>query len=262
MIDIVVENLVTDLRSSGVSFDEKALTKILDYLDIDGSTATPFRPESLSDIRNKTLLVSDGSSVIGFYKEGRFIYNPKKLKPTNLLSDYSIFLVTDSGKDIQKLRLSRKDDKAGLIPATSSDLPKSMNYVWEKDWDPEFNRNYYIKLLQQNKLGMYSVIVDGAYKTCMELIQHHYKEQTVGKRANVYNEKINKLVSQIRKVEDLIKKIDANFDYTVDDAVKMKKEIKRLETIEKECDYLIKTEDDTIRRFGYAPKRPHVKITK
>ena len=262
MIDIVVENLVTDLRNSGVSISDKALSKLSDYIDVNGSYASKYEPSTLPELRDKTVLVSDGSDIIAFYDRGKFLYNPKKIKPTNMMNDYDLYVIDKSDVDVLKLRQRRKDDKQGLIPADSDTLPKSLNYVWEKDWDPEYNRKYYIKLLQQNKLGVYSVIVDVAYKTCMALIQHHYDEKTVGKRANVYNEKITKLVAQIKKVEDLIKKIDANFEYTVEDAEKIKKEIKRLQAIERECDYLLKTEDDTIRRFGYAPRRPSVKITK
>ena len=261
MIDIVFENLVTDLKNNGITLSNKALNSVLDYFDIESSFATKESPESWNDIRNKTLIIAEEGDVIGIYRKGKFIYNPKKLKPTNTLN-YDVFSVNEGSTDVQRTRELRKQSRSGLISTASGDYPKSLNYVFEKDWDPKYNREYYIKLLQQNKLGMYSVIVDVAYKLCMRLIEHHYDEKTVGKRANVYNEKISKLVSQIKKVEDLIKKIDANFEYTVSDAEKIKQEIKRLDTISKECEYLLKTEDDTIKRFGYAPTRPHTKIYK
>ena len=99
--------------------------------------------------------------------------------------------------------------------------------------------------------------LDDAYDVVTELIKYRKEETTIGKRT-VYNDVINSLVSQIKKIEILIESVDKNF--AEDDFDKLKKEIAKLPRLVEKGEYLIKTEKDTIRRFGHPKNREHSKI--
>lgn len=259
MIKLFRENIITDLRKQGVTLSKEVFDKLNEYMDIQNSTVSPLTISNYRDAKGKTILVSDGGNVIAVYDNDKFVYNPNKLKVSNL-QDYNLFEIAVGMLNVQKRREQRRDYKSGLVSpkdSTIPNMPKSSSLVWLKDFDPETNRRYYTKLLRQNNLGKYTSVLDSAYDIVTNLITHRKAETTIGKRT-VYNDMINKLVGQIRKIEDLINGIDKDFSDSAFDSIE--KEMKKLSRIVKDAQDLIKTEDDTIRRFGHPKTRPHTKI--
>ena len=261
MIKLFYENIITDLRKQGVVLSKDAFNTLNTFIDIQNSTVSPLTISNWRDTKGKTILVSDSGNVVAVYDNDKFIYNPNKLKVSNL-TDYDLFEITVGMLNVQKRREQRRDYKSGLVSPKDSEipnLPKSSSLVWLKDFDPEVNKRYYTKLLRQNNLSKYTSILDNAYDIVSNLIIHRKAETTIGKRT-VYNDMINKLVGQIRKIEDLINGIDKDFNDESFDSIG--KEMKKLSRIVKDAQDLIKTEDDTIRRFGQPKTRPHTKIEK
>lgn len=261
MIKLFHENIITDLRKQGITLSKEVFDKLNEYIDIQNSTVSPLTISNYRDAKGKTILVSDGENVIAIYNNDKFVYNPNKLKVSNL-QDYDLFEIAVGMLNVQKRREQRRYYKSGLVSpkdSTIPNMPKSSSLVWLKNFDPETNRRYYTKLLKQNNLGKYTSVLDSAYDIVANLIVHRKEETTIGKRT-VYNDMINKLVTQIRKIEDLINSVDK--DFNDDDFDKLEKEMKKLHRVIIDAKDLIRTEDDTIRRFGHPKTRPYTKIEK
>ena len=155
----------------------------------------------------------------------------------------------------------RQSNRSGYVDLSTDNVsynkpPKSTRYVFDKDWNPEVNKEYYIKLLHQNRLGRYAQQLDYAYTIMEDLISHRRKEQTVGKRA-VYTNWIKKLASSIESAEILMDALDKNVN---PDIPKLLKSLKSLEKVTKDAYKFIGYEDDAIKVWGYAKQRPHAKI--
>lgn len=258
---LVIENIITDLRKNGVNITDEVFNYINQYVDIQNSYINKLNISKWQDLKDKNVLFVDNNDIVAVYGDNRFMYNPNKIKVSSAPS-FDIYEVIIDGTDVANRRKQRRLDRDGLVSTKTSDLknlPRSSQYVYEKDWDPEVNRRYYKKLLQQNNLGKYAIQLDDAYDVVTELIKYRKEETTIGKRT-VYNDVINSLVSQIKKIEILIESVDKNF--SSDDFDKLGKEMSKLPRLVEKAEYLIKTEKDQIKVFGHPKVRNHMKIEK
>ena len=261
MIKLFYENIITDLRKQGITLSNDVFNTLNTFIDIQNSTANRVNISRWQDVKNTLDLVSENGDIIAIYNNDKFVYNPNKIKISDIVN-YDNYIVSVQGVNVAKRREQRRYDLTGLSrtkDSSISNVPKSTSLIWTKDWDPEVNRRYYSKLLRQNNLYKYTKDLDIAYDLVTDLINHRKEETTIGKRT-VYNNMINKLVTQIRKIEDLINSVDK--DFNDDDFDKLEKEMKKLPRIIIDAKDLIRTEDDTIRRFGHPKTRPHTKIEK
>ena len=254
----IEENLITDLRDSNIQLPTQAFNSIPYDIDIQNSNVQYL---DNSNIRNKfVFIVDDTNTVIAIYGWNKFLYNPKKLKVSDI-GNYDVWEVVNNKGSVLPKRNERELSRKGYTDLSMGDSaynkpPKSTRYVLDKDWNPEVNREYYIKLLHQNKLGMYAQQLDYAYTIMEDLISHRRAEQTVGKRG-VYTNWVKKLASSIETAETLMDALDKNFN---PDIPKLKRSLKSLETVTKQAYDFIKYEDDAIATFGYTKKREPVRI--
>lgn len=261
MIKLTFENIITDLRHNGINIPKSAFDILNQFVDIQNSTVGRVDISRWQDVKNTLDLVVDNGDIIAVYDTDRFIYNPNKINISDI-TNYDNYSINVQGTNVVKRREQRKYDLTGLSrtkDSSISNVPKSTSLIWTKDWDSEVNRRYYFKLLRQNNLSKYTKDLDIAYDLVTDLINHRKEETTIGKRT-VYNDMINKLVTQIRKIEDLINSVDK--DFNDDDFNKLEKEMKKLPRVIVDAKDLIRTEDNTIRRFGHPKIRPHTKIQK
>jgi hypothetical protein len=253
------ENIVSDLKTYGITIPKKVLNNISFDVDIQNANVEPLSLRRWQDIKNKYVLISDNNfnEIIAIYNKDKFDYNPNKLKVSELINEdnYSCYNVTNISSIRQKHndRLALKKDYVDLQTTDISynKPPKSTRYVFDKDWNPERNKEYYTKLLQQNKLGQYSDYLEYVYTVMEDLIEHRRKEQTVGKKL-VYSNYIKKLASQIETTETEMDALDKNINI---DIPKLKKSLTTLSNTAKLAAKFIGTEDDAIKVWGYPKRR-------
>ena len=258
----IEENIVTDLKNYGISIPKKVIDNISFDVDIQNANIEPLSLNKWQDMRNKYVLISASNlnEIIAIYNKDKFDYNPEKLKVSELADNdlYSCFEVTNISSILRKHndRLALKKDYVDL-QTTDVDYnkpPKSTRYIFDKDWNPERNKEYYTKLLQQNKLGQYSDYLEYVYTVMENLIEHRRKEHTTGKKL-VYSNYIKKLASQIETTETEMDALDKNVNVNID---KLKKSLTSLSNTAKLAAKFIGTEDDAIQVWGYPKKRePH-----
>ncbi len=258
------ENLVTDLKSKDISITPKVIKNISFDVDIQNANIQKLDIIKPNDVKNKYVLVSANATneVIAIYNKSKFDYNPEKLKISELTDSelYSCWEVINISSVLQKQRdrLALKQDYVDLQKGntTYNKPPKSTRYVFDKDWNPEVNKEYYTKLLQQNKLGEYSNYLEHVYDVMENLIEHRRKEQTTGKKL-VYSNYIKKLASQIEATETEMDALDKNMGVNVN---KLKKSLTKLTNSADLAQKFIETEDKAIKTWGYPEKRKSAKL--
>lgn len=258
------ENLVTDLKSKDISITPKVIKNISFDVDIQNANIQKLDITKPNDVKNKYVLISANATneVIAIYNKSKFDYNPEKLKISELTDDelYSCWEVINISSVLQKQRdrLALKQDYVDLQKGntTYNKPPKSTRYVFDKDWNPEVNKEYYTKLLQQNKLGEYSNYLEHVYDVMENLIEHRRKEQTTGKKL-VYSNYIKKLASQIEATETEMDALDKNIGIDVN---KLKKSLTKLTNSADLAEKFIETEDKAIKTWGYPEKRKSAKL--
>lgn len=258
------ENLVTDLKSKDISITPKVIKNISFDVDIQNANIQKLDIIKPNDVKNKYVLVSANATneVIAIYNKSKFDYNPEKLKISELTDGelYSCWEVINISSVLQKQRdrLALKQDYVDLQKGntTYNKPPKSTRYVFDKDWNPEVNKEYYTKLLQQNKLGEYSNYLEHVYDVMENLIEHRRKEQTTGKKL-VYSNYIKKLASQIEVTETEMDALDKNMGVDVN---KLKKSLTKLTNSANLAEKFIETEDKAIKTWGYPEKRKSAKL--
>lgn len=254
---LMSENLVSDLKSFGINIPRQVISYIPYDIDIQNCNVVPM---NTSNHRGKFVIVTDDGEVIALWDNTKYCYNPNKLKISDI-KNYDCYEVINNLGSVVPKRDNRQELRKGYtdlmsVKTSYNKPPKSTRYVFDKDWNPEVNREYYTKLLHQNKLGKYAEQLDYAYTVMEDLINHRRKEQTIGKRG-VYTSYVKKMADQMDKCENLINALDKNMN---PDIPKLIKSLKTLENITKDANKLIGYEDDAIATFGYTKQRPHVKI--
>ena len=262
--DIIDENIVSDLKSNDIRISPKVLKNISLDVDIQSANVVPLNIQKWQELKNKYILIANNATndIIAIYNKDKFDYNPDKLK-VNELTDkdlYSCFEVTNISSIRQKHndRIALKQDYVDLQNSNNeyNKPPKSTRYVFDRDWNPERNKAYYTKLLQQNKLGEYSRYLEEVYDVIENLIDHRRKEKTTGKKL-VYSNYIKKLASQIESLETEMDALDKNVNINLD---KLKRNLKSLSNSTDLAKEFLRTEDDAIKVWGYPKQRPHRKI--
>ena len=251
------ENLITDLKQFGIIMPKSIISKIPYDIDIQNCNVQKL---SSNNIRGKFVIVVDNDEIIALWNNDRYCYNPNKLKVSDAVN-YDCYEVINNTGSVLPKRKDRQDSRSGYVDLvnaknTYNKPPTSTRYVFNKDWDPEVNREYYVKLLHQNKLGRYAQQLDFTYTIMEDLIRHRRAEKTVGKRG-VYTNWIKKLATQIENAETLMDALDKNVNV---DIPKLLKSLKSLEKTTDEASRFIGYEDDAIKVWGYAKQRPHAKI--
>ena len=258
------ENIVTDLRNNGIIISKTVIKNISFDIDIQTANVEKLNITKWQDAKGKYILISNNATneIIAIYDKDKFTYNPERLKVSELTDTtlYTCWEVINKSSIMQKHndRLALKQDYVDLQKdnTTYNKPPTSTRYVLDKDWNADRNREYYTKLLQQNKLGQYSDYLDYVYTVMEDLIKHRRAEKTVGKKA-VYTDYIKRLSNQISTTELLMDALDKNMNPDID---KLKKSITTLSNSAKLAAKFINTEDDAIKVWGYTPKRKSVKI--
>lgn len=248
MITLYVENIITDMRKNGISITDDIFNYMNEYIDIQNSYINKIDIDSWRDLRGKSVLVVDGSNVIGVYGNGKFMYNPNKLKSGDIPL-YDVYEVISGGVNVQNRRQQRRDYLSGLVrtkDSSYSNIPTSTTFVWDKDWNPEVNKQYYTKLLQQKHLGKYADQLNDAYDVVKELIDQR-RERLTGKRSE-YNRMITGISKQIGKIEDEMVAAERDFSFDPD---KLKKEIAKLPRLIQDARDFIDTEN---KEFVVAKK--------
>lgn len=259
MIQITVENIITDLRKNGVVLNDAAFDMINQFVDIQNSFAYPITVSRWQDVRDKTVLVCQDGTPIALYDKGRFMYNTNKIKVSQL-PDYEIYELDIQGTHVQNRREQRSDALSGLTPtrdAQYSKVPTSSNYIWDKDWNPEVNKVYYLKLLQRKHLNGYVKQLEDAYDIVIELINQR-KSRLTGKRSE-YDRLITKISNQITKIEDIMTSVEQDFNVDTDSLAKEMAKLPRL--VQTARDFL-DTEAKEYATWGVRKKRPLQPIQK
>ena len=262
--DIIDENIVSDLNSNDIHISPKVLKNISLDVDIQSANVVPLNIQKWQELKNKYILIANNATneIIAIYNKDKFDYNPDKLKVSELTDKdlYSCFEVTNISSIRQKHndRIALKQDYVDLQNSNNeyNKPPKSTRYVFDRDWNPERNKAYYTKLLQQNKLGEYSRYLEEVYDVIENLIDHRRKEKTTGKKL-VYSNYIKKLASQIESLETEMDALDKNVNINLD---KLKRNLKSLSNSTDLAKEFLRTEDDAIKVWGYPKQRPHRKI--
>ena len=253
MINIVNENIFTDLKKNGIQLTGDMFDAINEFVDIQNSSATQIYPDSWRDIKDKTVLLTSDGEIKAVYSDGRFMFNPDKIKISNA-TNYDVYEINVAGVDVQRRRDQRRYARQGLVTPSEVDyskVPKSTQYIWDKDWDPEVNREYYAKLLQRKHLGQYADKLSEAYDVIIELINQR-KDRPAGKRMQ-YNDFIFRLSTQIKKIEELI--VGAEISDTFD-ADAIKKQVAKLPAIIDKAEEFMGFEAAEYSRFGRRRPEP------
>ena len=244
MISLVIENVITDLRKLNVSIPEEVFDALNEFINFQESYAKKLDITKWQDVKDKTVLLSDGSEVIAIYDKNKFIYNPEKIK-ISAAPDYDIYEIISGGVSVQNRREQRRDDLAGLIAtkdSTFAGTPKSTTYIWQKDWDPEVNKVYYTKLLARRHLKLYAQQLANAYDVVKKMIDQRM-QRLPGKQAE-YDRMINAIVAQILKVQELLGTAELNVAF---DPELIKKEIAKLKFQNlNNSDFVLKKQDDEL----------------
>ena len=253
------ENIITDLRKNGISITQDMFDAINEYVDIQNSFVNKLGISRWQDIKDKDVLFVQDGTIIAVYGNNRFMYNPNKVKVSQA-PEYDIYEITIGGVNVQNRRQERRDYLKGLTKTTDSDyvgIPKSTQYVWDKDWNPEVNKIYYSKLLQQNHLKGYAKDLEDAYDVVKEMIDQR-KERLTGKRSE-YDRIITDISRQITKIEDEMVAMERNFSSDPD---KLVKEMKKLPNLISRAKLFIQTERDEYKHWGKRKPIPYDKIVK
>ena len=259
MIQLTVENIITDLRRYGVSITQDVFNSLNEFSDIQNSFANKITVNSYRDLKNKTVLIVDNNDIIAVYGNNKFMYNPNKIKASET-PNYDVYEITIGGVNVQNRRQQRRDYLQGLIKTTDSkfsNVPKSTTYVWSKDWDPEVNKIYYSKLLQRNNLSKYALQLEDAYEVVKKMIDQR-KDRLTGKRTE-YDRMITDISKQIGKIEDEMIAAERDFSFDVD---KLKKELSKLPSLVKKANDFMDFEEKEYKHFGKRKKIPYNKIEK
>ena len=259
MITLYTENIITDLRKFGVIMSQEMFDTINEYVDIQNSTVSKININSYRDLKDKYVMIADGSDIIAAYGKNKFMYNPRKIKISDA-PNYDIYEVDIDGVNVQTRRQQRRDALQGLKKPSEVDypnVPHGTSYIYDKDWNPETNKTYYSKLLQQNHLGRYANQLNDAYDIVKELIDQR-RERLTGKRSE-YDRLITDISRQITKIEDEMVSVERDFSVDID---KLKKELSKLPNLIKRANLFIKTENDEYRKFGKRKPLPYAKIEK
>jgi len=256
---LVNENIITDLRRNNIRINKDMFDAMNEYINIQNSYAEPINIDRWQQIKDKSILLTRDGEIIAVYGQGRFMYNPNKLKISQA-PEFDIFEVTEGGANVQKRRQERRDALSGLVKPSEtgySNVPTSTIYVWDKDWNPEVNKRYYTKLLQRNHLVKYATQLNDAYDVVKELIDQR-KERLTGKRTE-YDRIITDISRQIGKIEDEMIAAERDFEFNPD---KLKKEISKLPGLVNKAKEFIKTENDEYKVWGKRKKIPYDVIEK
>lgn len=252
------ENLVTDLKFFGITIPKQIIRNIPYDIDIQNCNV-----QQMDDINIKgkfVIIANHDNEIVALWNKDRYCYNPNKLKVSDIKNYICYEVVNNSGSVLPK-RKERQDLRKGYVDLAFDKTfynkpPKSTRYVFDKDWNPNVNREYYTKLLHQNKLGQYAQQLDYAYTIMEDLIAHRRAEQTVGKKA-VYTNWIKKLASSIESAELLMDALDKNVN---PDIPKLLRSLKSLERVTTDAYKFIGYEDDAIKTWGYTKQRKPIKI--
>ena len=245
---LVVENIITDLRKAGIHITQKVFDYLNEFIDIQNSNVEKLDIASWRDLKGKTVLVVQDKDIIAVYGDGKFMYNPNKIKSSEV-PDYDVYEVLIGGVHVQNRRQQRRDYLSGLVKTNDVayyNTPSSSTYIWDKDWNTEVNKVYYSKLLQRNHLGKYAEQLDDAYDVVKELIDQR-KDRLTGKRTE-YDRMITGISKQIGKIEDEMIAAERDFSFDVD---KLKKELSKLPRLIKDAKDFIDTEN---KEFAIAAK--------
>ena len=250
------ENVITDMRRNGIKVNQTVFDMMNEFMDLQNSYITKVSPKIGGKLGEKTFLVVDDGDIIAVYDRGGFKWNPNKVKIKDLEA-YDVYEVTMQGTHVQNRREERRDYLKGLTPtrdATYSNVPKSTTYIWDKDWNPETNKNYYVKLLQRNHLEKYAQDLNDAYDVVKQLIDQR-RDRLTGKRTE-YNRMITDISKQIGKIEDEMIAAERDFSF---DPTKLKKEMSKLPGLVDRAKMFIRSEEQEYKRFG---KRKPIKYDK
>lgn len=256
---LVVENIITDMRKNGIHITQQVFDILNEFVDIENSYITKVTPTINRKLGEKTLLVVDSGDIIAVYNRGKFMFNPNKIKASSF-PEYDVYEITIQGTHVQNRRWERSENRAGLVStkdAPYSNVPKSQQYIYGKDWDPEVNKVYYTKLLAQKHLTKYAQQLEDAYEVVKKLIDQR-KDRLTGKRTE-YNRLITDISKQIMKIEDELVATERDFNF---DDNKLKKELSKLPGLIKKADVWLKSEEQEYRRFGKRKPLPYQKIEK
>lgn len=256
---IYYENIITDLRRNGINITQDMFDAINEFADIQNSFVHKLDIDKWQDVKGKTVLFVNNGEIEAVYGDGRFMYNPGKVKVSQA-PEFDIYEVEVLGTNVQNRRQERRDYLKGLTKTKDSfflNVPKSTTYIWSKDWDPEVNKVYYSKLLQRNHLGRYASQLEDAYDVVKELIDQR-KERLTGKRTE-YDRMITNISRQIGKIEDEMIAAERDFEFDVN---KLKKEMSKLPNLVNTAREFIKTEEDEYKHWGKRKPYKYDKIEK
>ena len=256
---LYIENIVTDLKKNGISITQDMFDAMNEFVDIQNSFAHKMNISRWQDVKGKTVLFTDGANILAVYGKDRFMYNPNKLKVSQA-PEYDIYEVEVLGTNVQKRRQERRDFLKGLTKTSDaeySNVPKSTTYIWDKDWNPETNKVYYAKLLQQNNLGKYAKQLADAYDVVKELIDQR-KDRLTGKRSE-YDRMITDISRQVAKIEDEMTAAERDFNFDVSE---LKKELSKLPLLVDRAKMFIRSEEIEYKHWGKRKPIPYTKIEK
>lgn len=260
MINLLIENVITDLRKSGIKLSDNAFDAINEYIDIQNSTAQKIDIETYRDLKDKeAVIVAYGSNVIAIYSNNKFIYNPQKIKISEA-PNFDVYEIIVGGTNVQNRRQQRRDDRAGLVSARDSkysNVPSSVDFIWDKDWNPDVNREYYMKKLAQKHAPEYAKSLEDAYDVVVDMIEQR-KSRRTGKRTE-YNRMILDIVKQVTKIEDELIAVERNFSINTD---KLEKEFRKLPHLVKKAQDFMGQEREEEKRFGKPKPYEYDKIEK
>lgn len=249
------ENIISDLRKFGVSVNADAFDTINTWIDIQNSDVTKRDIDRWQEIKGTTSLFVKDGEVIAVYMNDKFAYNPRKVKIGDF-ANYDIYQVMQAGVNVQNRRDQRQYARQGLVAPSETDypnVPKSRDFIWDKDWNPQVNKEYYSKLLTRKHLTSYADTLNDAYDVVTELIKQR-KTRLTGKRTS-YDRMIGQIVSQITKIEDLLVGVERDINADTD---KLKAELKKLPNLTKKAEDFMATETAEYQTWG---KRRQIPLT-
>ena len=244
---LYIENIVTDLRKYGIKLSKELFDAMNEFADIQNSYVSKMDIQKWQDTKGKTILFVEDGQILAVYGDGRFMYNPYKLKISQA-PEYDIYEVTVGGTNVQNRRQERRDYLQGLTRTKDSpysNTPTSTNYIWDKDWNPEVNKRYYAKLLKRNNLKRYEGILSDAYDVVRDMIEQR-KERLTGKRLE-YDRMITDISRQIGKVEEEMIDIEMDFDASPE---RLEKELKKLPVYVKKAKEFMEMEEKGYKHWG------------
>ena len=231
MINLVNENVISDIRKIGLNVSRDIIDKINETINLQDSELHKVDTFNSRTARDSSFLVADGSDVIVYYTRGKFEYNPKKLKLKDF-EMYDVYEIESGGVSVTSRRRQRMDDLTGMISTKDKEnLPASTNYVYSKNYDPQVNRDYYVKVLQQNKLPEYIKDVQGGYDTIKTLIDEMRDWATNPGKKDQYNKHITALLNKLRSLEQTMVQVRNNYMYTVDVADELVKRVNAVKRV-------------------------------